>query len=232
MYSSGECGRNEDCRELEEESFVHCHNIIIVSYFSYVRYKIIIDRIENEVSVSANQVENVFIDYSNISEMLLMHMYHQMLTSDDIFRVNVKIAKILTTFNQDTKIINSLGNNLISGAMFYWIDSKKNLIASSSGLVSKAINLSSRDYLQKTEKNPMHIQIGSPVIGALSGKSIIPMALGVNNLDGDFVGSIVLSLQLENLHLRNQRPAQSALAWCGPACLGERNRIAREEARR
>ena len=172
--------------------------IIVVGYFSYVRYKIIIKRIENEVTISANQVENVFVDYANISEMLLMHINHQMINNPESFRINSKIAQILTTFNQDTKSINSLGNNFISGAMFYWIDVNKNLIASSSGLVSRAINLSSRDYLEKTQKNPNRLQIGSPVIGALSGQSIIPMALGVNNLEGNFSGSIVLSLKLEN----------------------------------
>ena len=172
--------------------------IIVVGYFSYVRYKIIIKRIENEVTISANQVENVFVDYANISEMLLMHINHQMINNPESFRINSKIAQILTTFNQDTKSINSLGNNFISGAMFYWIDVNKNLIASSSGLVSKVINLSSRDYLEKTQKNPNRLQIGSPVIGALSGQSIIPMALGVNNLEGNFSGSIVLSLKLEN----------------------------------
>jgi hypothetical protein len=172
--------------------------LIVVGYFSYVRYKIIIKRIENEVTISANQVENVFVDYANISEMLLMHINHQMINNPESFRINSKIAQILTTFNQDTKSINSLGNNFISGAMFYWIDVNKNLIASSSGLVSKVINLSSRDYLEKTQKNPNRLQIGSPVIGALSGQSIIPMALGVNNLEGNFSGSIVLSLKLEN----------------------------------
>lgn len=172
--------------------------IIVVGYFSYVRYKIIIKRIENEVSISANQVENVFVDYANISEMLLMHINHQMINNPESFRINSKIAQILTTFNQDTKSINSLGNNFISGAMFYWIDVNKNLIASSSGLVSRVINLSSRDYLEKTQKNPNRLQIGSPVIGALSGQSIIPMALGVNNPEGNFSGSIVLSLKLEN----------------------------------
>jgi hypothetical protein len=172
--------------------------IIVVGYFSYVRYKIIIKRIENEVTISANQVENVFVDYANISEMLLMHINHQMINNPESFRINSKIAQILTTFNQDTKSINSLGNNFISGAMFYWIDVNKNLIASSSGLVSRVINLSSRDYLEKTQKNPNRLQIGSPVIGAMSGQSIIPMALGVNNLEGNFSGSIVLSLKLEN----------------------------------
>jgi hypothetical protein len=172
--------------------------LIVVGYFSYVRYKIIIKRIENEVTISANQVENVFVDYANISEMLLMHINHQMINNPESFRINSKIAQILTTFNQDTKSINSLGNNFISGAMFYWIDVNKNLIASSSGLVSRVINLSSRDYLEKTQKNPNRLQIGSPVIGALSGQSIIPMALGVNNLEGNFSGSIVLSLKLEN----------------------------------
>ena len=172
--------------------------IIVVSYFSYVRYKMLIQRIEEEVSISANQVENVFVDYANISEMLLIHLNNKMLESDDIFRINNKIFQTLTTFNEDTKVINSLGNNFISGAMFYWIDNKNNLVASSAGLVSRVINLSSRDYLQKNKTNPMRLQIGSPVIGALSGQSIIPMALGVNNRQGVFVGSIVLSLRLDN----------------------------------
>ena len=171
---------------------------IVVTYFSYVRYKMIIQRIEEEVGISANQVENVFVDYANISEMLLIHLNNKMHENSDIFRINNKIFQVLTTFNEDSKVINSLGNNFISGAMFYWIDNKKNLVASSSGLVSRVINLSSRDYLQKTQNNPMRVQIGSPVIGALSGQSIIPIALGVNDGQGVFAGSIVLSLRLDN----------------------------------
>jgi hypothetical protein len=116
---------------------------IVVTYFSYVRYKMIIQRIEEEVGISANQVENVFVDYANISEMLLIHLNNKMHENSDIFRINNKIFQVLTTFNEDSKVINSLGNNFISGAMFYWIDNKKNLVASSSGLVSRVINLSS-----------------------------------------------------------------------------------------
>ena len=171
--------------------------VIVVMYFSFIRYKILLERVDNEVEISANQVENVFIDYANISEMLLMHLNHKML-ENDAFKLNSKITQVLSTFNDDAKVINSLGNNFIAGGMFYWIDSKKNLIASSNGLVSRVINLSNRDYLSKTEKLPLRVQVGSPVIGALSGQSIIPMAVGINNNQGNFAGTIVLSLKLEN----------------------------------
>ncbi|GDX36453.1 hypothetical protein LBMAG18_09640 [Alphaproteobacteria bacterium] len=171
--------------------------VIVVMYFSFVRYKILLERVDNEVEISANQVENVFIDYANISEMLLMHLNHKML-ENDAFKLNSKITQVLSTFNDDAKVINSLGNNFIAGGMFYWIDSKKNLIASSNGLVSRVINLSNRDYLSKTEKLLLKVQVGSPVIGALSGQSIIPMAIGVKNNQDNFAGTIVLSLKLEN----------------------------------
>lgn len=171
--------------------------VVVVSYFSYIRYRIIAQRLENEVAISANQVEGVFVDYANISEMLLLHLNHQMIKGD-ILRINSRIAEVLTVFNEDTQVINSLGNNLITGAMFYWIDSKNYLIASSNGLVSKAINLSSRDYLVKTKDSPKKLQVGSPVIGAMSGQSIVPMALGVVNKEGSFSGTIVLSLRLDS----------------------------------
>ena len=171
--------------------------VIVVSYFSYIRYRIIAQRLENEVAISANQVEGVFVDYANISEMLLLHLNHNLI-KNDVLRINSRIAEVLTVFNEDTQVINSLGNNLIAGAMFYWIDSKNYLIASSNGLVSKAINLSSRDYLTKTKDSPKKLQVGSPVIGALSGQSIVPMALGVVNKEGNFSGTVVLSLRLDN----------------------------------
>jgi len=171
--------------------------VIVVMYFSFIRYKILLERVDNEVEISTNQVENVFIDYANIAEMLLMHLNHKMI-ENDAFKLNTKITQVLTTFNNDTKVINSLGKNFIAGGMFYWIDNKKNLIASSNGLVSRVINLSNRDYLSKTEKLPLRVQVGSPVIGALSGQSIVPMALGINNNQGLFAGSLVLSLKLEN----------------------------------
>ncbi|MFM7620758.1 MAG: hypothetical protein ACKO47_04050, partial [Alphaproteobacteria bacterium] len=167
--------------------------VIVVMYFSFIRYKILLERVDNEVEISTNQVENVFIDYANIAEMLLMHLNHKMIETD-AFKLNTKITQVLTTFNNDTKVINSLGNNFIAGGMFYWIDNKKNLIASSNGLVSRVINLSNRDYLSKTEKLPLRVQVGSPVIGALSGQSIVPMALGIYNNQGLFAGSLVLSL--------------------------------------
>lgn len=171
--------------------------VIVVMYFSFIRYKILLERVDNEVEISTNQVENVFIDYANIAEMLLMHLNHKMIETD-AFKLNTKITQVLTTFNNDTKVINSLGKNFIAGGMFYWIDNKKNLIASSNGLVSRVINLSNRDYLSKTEKLPLRVQVGSPVIGALSGQSVVPMALGIYNNQGLFAGSLVLSLKLEN----------------------------------
>jgi hypothetical protein len=83
--------------------------------------------------------------------------------------------------------------------MLYWIDSNKYLIASSAGKVLKPIDLSSRDYLEKTEHEPWKLQVGKTVVGALSGQNILPVAVGVVGKNGHHVGTSVLSVKTESL---------------------------------
>jgi hypothetical protein len=83
--------------------------------------------------------------------------------------------------------------------MLYWIDSNKYLISSSAGKVLKPIDLSSRDYLEKTEHEPWKLQVGKTVVGALSGQNILPIAVGVVGKNGYHVGTSVLSVKVESL---------------------------------
>jgi len=95
--------------------------------------------------------------------------------------------------------------------MLYWIDSNKYLIASSAGKVLKPIDLSSRDYLEKTEHEPWKLQVGKTIVGALSGQNILPIAVGVVGKNGHHVGTSVISVRTESLIEKFQISAEKNL---------------------
>jgi hypothetical protein len=88
---------------------------------------------------------------------------------------------------------------MLYDGMLYWINSSKYLVASSAGKVVKPIDLSSRDYLEKTEREPWKLQVGKSVIGALSGQNILPVAVGAISKSGRHAGTSVLSVRIDGI---------------------------------
>lgn len=170
-------------------------NLAFVGYFAMIAYQDFTKEKILEIEFGAERLAiemNGFLDYS---ESLLNS-------------VNDSIAKRKSYGAESSEVLflherirnrNGSRSGLLGDGNLYWIDSNKYLIASSFGKVKKPINLSSRDYLDKSQHKLRKLIIGKPVSGALSNQKIIPFAVGAVGENNRYIGTSVLSISVENL---------------------------------
>ncbi len=101
-----------------------------------------------------------------------------------------EIARLLNAFDNPAK-----GNMLISWAT----PGQFAIIASNKGVLKKYVDVSDRDYIKKALAEPWKPQMGRPVIGRITQKRVLPMALGLTNLDGEFIGTLIITLNVHEL---------------------------------
>ncbi len=171
-----------------------CTFLSIVS-FGIKRYFDFLDEKTAQYKSLAIQVSKDYEGFLNYSQLLLNSINNEILKSKSF---GVESFEILSSIDR-VRNQNHVANEVLFEGMLYWIDSNKYLIASSAGKVLKPIDLSSRDYLEKTEHEPWKLQVGKTVIGALSGQNILPVAVGVVGKNGHHVGTSVLSVRTESL---------------------------------
>lgn len=172
--------------------FVFYLNIL---FFSYQKYHNFIQQKTNEYMAISNQIASHYQGFLNYSQLLLNSVNHDILKTKSFGSQAVEILSSIERVRNQ----NQNANEIYYDAMLYWIDSNKYLIASSAGKVLKPIDLSSRDYLEKTQHQPWKLQVGTAVVGALSGQHILPVAVGLVGEKGYHLGTSVLSVKIEAL---------------------------------
>ena len=171
-----------------------CTFLSIIS-FGIKRYFDFLDEKTIQYKSLAIQVSKDYEGFLNYSQLLLNSINNEILKSKSF---GVESFEILSSIDR-VRNQNHVANEVLFEGMLYWIDSNKYLIASSAGKVLKPIDLSSRDYLEKSEHEPWKLQVGKTIIGALSGQNILPVAVGVVGKNGHHVGTSVLSVKTESL---------------------------------
>jgi HAMP domain-containing protein len=102
------------------------------------------------------------------------------------------VAELLLSFNRK--------NAESASDEFLWVDKNQQIIMNSTvGILSKPSDVSDRDYVKKSFTKPWAVNIGRPVRGKVSDIWILPISLGVNDDNGNFIGIIVFSLNLSRL---------------------------------
>lgn len=92
------------------------------------------------------------------------------------------------------------GNQPLRGSGFYWInDAQKIVLSSEAGRLKELIDISDRDYMKRAFTTPWKIHIGQPVMGRASGAWVIPLAMGITDEAGVFIGAVSISLNIEQL---------------------------------
>jgi hypothetical protein len=84
--------------------------------------------------------------------------------------------------------------------VFSWIDeNQNNVVSSSRGVHPQGVSVSDRDYIQRSIAEPWRTQIGAPIQGRVSAKWVLPVALGVADIQGHYVGTILISMDIATL---------------------------------
>lgn len=108
-----------------------------------------------------------------------------------------KIRKLLTTFLTN---VNRQVDVALTWNAFSWIDNKgKITIDGTSGILTKPIDVSKRDYLRLTPNSYNKIIFGKPIYGALSQRYIIPAGIGTFSDKGRYIGTLVFGFDIEKI---------------------------------
>jgi hypothetical protein len=167
---------------------------VIIS-FAYRTYNSYIEKKRLEMDLVAYEIEMNLDNTFGYAESLLNYINYRIISSK---ADNKKIAEILASFDESNQGFNTI-KNMLSAGMFYWIDAKNQLVASSAGNLVAPVDMSNRDYLANTQKNPWKIYIGKPVIGAISGLDVIPAAVGAVDAGNNYTGTSVVSFKICDL---------------------------------
>ncbi len=167
----------------------------VIFYSGYLQYNSFIEKKRFEMENVANEIATNFSDNLTYAESVLNYINRQISGSN---ATEAEIKEILSSFNSVDYGYDSI-KDVLSAGMFYWVDNKRNLVASSQGNLSAPVNLSDRDYIKNAEKRPWRICTGLPIVGAMSGQYVIPAGVGVVGKGGKYLGTTLVSFKLYEL---------------------------------
>jgi signal transduction histidine kinase len=100
------------------------------------------------------------------------------------------IARLLRSFDTENTVFN----------LFGWVDNQQRIVVTNTnGVLTYPQDVSDRDYIKKSISMPAKVHIGRPVQGRASNKWVIPLALGINDAQGKYLGTVLISINIEKL---------------------------------
>lgn len=158
---------------------------IWVTYVTYTRH--------SETIVYDLEKEAVRIEYRLDAEIeragFLLSSIGRQITLENSKDL-VRIAQLLKAFDNKTGIY----------PILTWIGPEKYVLVSSNrGVLEKPLDISDRDYAVGPNDEPWKIHIGQPIQGRLSNRWVIPISIGISDNTGRFLGSIMLSMDINTL---------------------------------
>lgn len=108
--------------------------------------------------------------------------------------------------DQTSRLLRSFNDDAGKDNIFVWVDAmQRATVSSNRGILAKPIDISDRDYVKKALADPWKVQIGRPVLGRVSEKWVLPVAMGLTDFDGRHLGIIVISLDINTMTNEIQR---------------------------
>ncbi len=151
------------------------------------------EAMERQLASQAERVENYFTERVVYTESSLRYMGRRIqqytpVSQEEQFRY---IDNLFQSFSIDSALKDFLSFTIVG-----WVTT--DFQATVDGVyrvMDKPIDLSSRDYIHETAKQPWAIKLGQPVIGSTSGEWIIPAGVGVTDPHGTWIGTLVIGFQ-------------------------------------
>jgi len=160
--------------------------ITIVSCYLYIRSSI------------ANQQQIEYNSIQTSSNLIAQRINNNIkYTKYQLQQVAKQISQTNGYKSQVHKIFSDYNDNLNK---YVWINKYNYLtVDKNKGILAKPANMKHRDYLSLTKKYPETIIFNEIVIGEVSKRIILPVAIGVLNNRQRYIGTLVVSIDVENL---------------------------------
>lgn len=167
---------------------VFCVLFLVSMWVTFVTYSHHTERIASELKTESNRIELTLASEMESANYLLTAIGRQIIVNNA--RDLVELAQILKSFDAKDQIY----------AIFNWInEDQKITVSSSRGILDKPIDVSDRDYVKKAFIDPWRMHIGRPIEGRVSGRWVIPVAMGFTDYTGKFIGTLIISLDISEL---------------------------------
>lgn len=154
-------------------------------------------RNEQSLIKTSHEIENLIHDsISMITNNAII--IGKEIAGNDKMNIN-DIANLINTHPYYAK--NSY--NLFISTLYDWVDANDKMLATSDiGVLPKPFDMSHREYLKKTKKEPWVLQLQEPASGIPSKQLIIPAGVGVTNKQGKYIGSVTMGFAIDGLEKR------------------------------
>lgn len=167
---------------------VFCVLFLVSMWVTYVTYARHTEHIAEELQTEASRIERTLANEMESANYLLTALGRQIVVNNA--RDLVELAQILKSFDAKEQMY----------AIFNWINvDQKILVSSSRGILEKPVDVSDRDYVKKAFIEPWKMHIGRPIEGRVSGRWVIPVAMGLTDYTGKFIGTLIISLDISQL---------------------------------
>ncbi|MDE3015327.1 MAG: hypothetical protein KGI29_00175 [Pseudomonadota bacterium] len=164
--------------------FLLCLVSAWVTYATYAQYGA---RIASDLDKQSIRIEYALGDEMENASYLLTALGRDIVLDPD--RNLTALAQILKSFDSRESTY----------TLFSWVTPKHYLVISSSkGVLDSPIDVSDRDYIKKMTE-PWKMVIGQPVRGRASEHWVIPLAMGLTDNTGKFIGTLLISIDIRAL---------------------------------
>lgn len=171
--------------------FVLCIVSLGVTYSTYTSHA---EQVAGDLEKESLRIERTLATEMESASYILSALGKQIVLDND--RSYIKLAQIMKSFDNKDYIYSILS----------WINPEQMLVVSSNkGVLDKAVDISDRDYVKKAFSDPWKMTVGRPIEGRVSGRWIIPVSMGITDYTGRFIGTIMISIDIDALTERLSR---------------------------
>lgn len=161
---------------------------VVSMWVTYVTYTHNRERITSELQAESNRIEMTLKGEMESANYLITALGRQIIVNNA--RDLVELAQILKSYDAKGQMY----------AVFNWISVDQKIIVSSNrGILDKPVDVSDRDFVKKAFVEPWKMHIGRPIEGRVSGLWVIPVAMGLTDYTGKFIGTLIISLDIGEL---------------------------------
>ncbi len=148
---------------------------------------------------SQNLLQSMETEATRSDRALIIELEHSSYLLESLGRQIVHVGP--QNKEEIARLLKAFESNQSINAVLSWIDADQKLAVSSNrGVVAKPVDVSDRDYMKKSLTSPWKVQIGRPIDNArISRKRVLPVALGINDYTGKYLGTLLVAIDLQNL---------------------------------
>lgn len=162
--------------------------------FNFIVYNSYVKEKTDQLPKEASQIDLIFTDSIQYVENYANFIGQRIAESNG------------KDFNYIAGLLGGIANtspnsqNLFINTLFDWVTpDKKMVVTSNQGVLAKPIDMSHREYLDRTLKHPWTLQLQDPALGIPSNQWIIPGGVGITNEEGEYLGSVTLGFAIDGL---------------------------------